>query len=132
MRLQSHLQTQSGKYDFAFSGGAVGTFLLGTHLPKFSTILNFWVTSFVVPTSGGAATISFGSQDLIAPLTDVDGYMVANAFGAFLLQTPLQGVDMMANPIKQLNPTQVVMAIGGADLTAGELQYNILYIEQDR
>lgn len=130
-RLQASFKVQSGQYNFAASGGVVGTFQMGIFLPQNAIIQNFVVNAIVAPTSGGAATISFGFIDNIAVVTNLTAYMVANAFGAFALNTPVRGVDLFANPIKQLNPTQVVMAIGTANLTAGNLQFDIWYTEHD-
>jgi len=130
-RLQQSFKSQSGEYNFAQSGGVIGTFLMGVFLPENAIVYSFTANAIVAPNSGGAATISYGFIDNIAVVTNLVAYMVANAFGAFVVNVPVQGVNLFANPIKQVNPTEVVMAIGTANLTAGRLYFDIIYTEHD-
>lgn len=132
-RLQSSWKVQSGEYNFASDpfSGAIGIVFLGVQLPPFAIVYGFWVNTLNVFASGGAATISFGFSDIIVPVINPAAYMVANAFGAFMVNTPLQGVNLEANPIKQQNSTELVMAIGTAPITAGRAYFDIWYQEHD-
>jgi hypothetical protein len=131
--LQSSFKVQSGEYNFLSDpfAGATGVIDLGVFIPKNSIIYGFWVNALTAFTSAGAATISFGFEDQIAAVINPTAYMVANAFGAFAVNVPLAGVDLYANPIKQLNTTQVLMAIGGAAITGGRAYFDIWYQEHD-
>jgi hypothetical protein len=130
MLIKTSPKKQAGLYDFLNSGGSVGVQDIGVHLPNFCWITGFWVTAYTPLGSGGVATISFGTitTDIAVPVAVVNNLMVANAFGAFGAQ-PLQGVDLNANPLRLLNSSDVIMAIGGADLTAGKLAFIIEYSE---
>lgn len=142
MQIKTNKKTLAGLYDFANSGGVIGVQNLGVHLPLLTPvgtvpipaggvwISGFWVTAYTLLTSGGAATVSFGTvtTDLAVPVAVVNNLMVANAFGAFTAQ-PLQGVNLDANPLRLFNSTDVIMAIAGAALTGGRLAFIIEYSE---
>ena len=126
-------QTQAGLYDFAAdpSAGAIGTIFLGVYFPAKSVITRFFVKTIIAPLSGGAATLAFNSRNTPDATLPVTPLMVANAFGAFVLNTALSGVDFNATPANVLSAQQVRMAIAGAPITAGKLLFVIEYQELD-
>lgn len=130
MLVQTSFKSQAGIYNFAQSGGAVGVYNLGVHLPVRAQLLGFWVTALNLLTSAGLATISFGTHtsDLLVPVNVLNNLMVVNPFGAFSAQ-PLQGVDLQATPLRLLNNVDVIMSIGTAALTGGQLEFIIQYQE---
>lgn len=132
MLIPISLKSQAGIYDFLAdpTAGAIGTINLGIHLPKFAWITNFWVTELVAITSGGAATISFGTitTDIAIPVSTVNNLMVANVIANFTAQ-PLRGVDLDAAPLRILNTNDVTMSIATAALLTGRLEFIIFYDE---
>lgn len=132
MLISTSFKSQAGIYNFLAdpSVGAVGTINLGVHLPIFCQITGFWVTELVGITSGGAATLSFGTitTDIAIPVSTVNNLMVATAIAGFTAQ-PLRGVDLDATPLRLLNTTDITMSIAVADLTAGSLEFLIFYNE---
>lgn len=123
---------QSGLYNFLSdpTAGAIGTINLGVHLPAFASITGFWVTELTAVTSGGAATISFGTITTNASpvVSTVNNLMTAQAIASFTAQ-PLMGVDLYAAPLRLLVPVDVTMSIAAFALTAGQLSFEIWYSE---
>ena len=124
-------QVQAGLYNFDSdpTAGAIGTINLGVHIPAFAVITGFWVTELTNVTSGGAATISFGTitTNSNPVVSTVNNLMVATAIAGFTAQ-PLRGVDLDATPLRLLVPVDVTMSIAAAALTAGVLQFQIKYL----
>ena len=134
MVLKNALRSQSGAYDFADNGGDIGIINLLVHLPRFAQVVAFYATSIVVPVGINPATISFGFLETegLAPAVDAAAYMVPNPPGAFPLGVPLAGVDLWANPIKHLTTTDVVCALFDPGLSAGTIDFTIVYTENVR
>lgn len=114
-------KVKAASYNFALDTGAIATYNTGIFIPANATISRFEVKVITAPLSGGAATIQW---DLGAnPL------MVPTAFGAFVINTVVPGVDFNANPVVNVAGTQVTMGIAGAVLTAGFFIGTIEYYE---
>lgn len=133
MLLQAGYELQfAGEYNFLADPtvGAVGTINLGIHLPKFCWITGFWVAELTNVTSGGAATISFGTitTDVSPAVSTVNNLMVATAIAGFTAQ-PLRGVDLDAAPLRLLNTADITMSIAVAALTAGRLVIGGTYLQ---
>ena len=136
MLYQTSSKSASGLYNFladtASVGGPgfIGTVNLGVHLPIFAVITGFWVTQLVNITSGGAATLSFGTitTDIVTPTSTVNNLMTATAIASFTAQ-PLLGVDLNAAPLRLVNSVDVTMSIATANLTAGQLYFLLTYDE---
>lgn len=128
-------KVQAGLYNFAddATAGAIGTIALGVRIPAFAVITGFWVTELSAVTSGGAATISFGTitTNSSPVVSTVNNLMTATAIASFTAQ-PLIGVDLNAAPLRLLVPIQVTMSIAAFALTAGTLQFQVEYFENLR
>jgi len=128
-------QKQRGYYNFLSdpTAGAIGTINLGVHLPAFAIISGFWVTEHTAITSGGAATLSFGTitTNSNPVVSTVNNLMAATAIAGFTAQ-PLMGVDLFAAPLRILVPVDITMSIATAALTAGELSFEIWYSQNLR
>lgn len=128
-------QQQGGLYSFASdpSAGAIGTINLGVHLPAWAVITGFWVTELTNVTSGGSATLSFGTitTNSTSPVSTVNNLMLATAIANYTAQ-PLIGVDLNATPLRLLVPVDITMSIAVAALTAGQLQFVVEYFENLR
>jgi len=132
MLINTSFKSQAGIYDFLADpgAGAIGTINLGVHLPIFAQITGFFVTELVAITSGGAATLSFGTitTDVTPVVSTVNNLMVATAIAGFTAQ-PLRGVDLDAAPLRILTTVDITMSIAAAALTAGRLEFLIFYNE---
>lgn len=130
--LQTSFKSQAGLYNFVGdpSAGAVGLLNLGVHLPNRAQIMFFSVTELTPITSGGAATLSFGliTTDLAIPVSAPAALMPATAIAGFTSQ-PLQGVNLLAAPLRVFNTCDITMSIGAAALTGGQLEFLIWYNE---
>jgi hypothetical protein len=126
------LKEAKGEYDFAAAGGAQGVITLrasaddslGNQIPAGSVIEGGYLEVDTVPTSGGAATISVGSEaaaDIVAaaaisgaPWSTTGRKSIVPAFtGATTVKTTVS---------RALNIT-----VATADLTAGKFRAVIFY-----
>ena len=114
-------------YDFSVDAGAQGTIALDDTFPDNSTIIRAYYEVLIAPTSGGAATISFGID-----IHDPAGLLAATAFDnaafnagyhAFLPDGTVANFTVKSNAI-----IDVIMIIAGADLTAGKIRIWYEYI----
>lgn len=133
--LHTKVQFISGEYNFASdpNAGAVGNVNIGVHIPRFAMIWGFWANALVAPLSGGLATIAYSlnTTDTNPPVSFPAALMPATAIAGFVLNTPVMGVDLYANPFKTANTMDVIMNIGAFALTAGRLQVWVAYTEND-
>jgi len=128
--LVSQSKVLGGIYDFSNDSGlgAIGTVNLGVFLPQNSIIKRFFVKPINVPTSLGSATLSF----VLAGAVNTNTLMVVTAIAAFGTQVVRLGVDFNANPFNTIEQgSQVKMLIATAALTAGKLEFQIEYNEND-
>lgn len=119
-----------GNYSFAVDGGAQGTFTIFTVTGD--VLAHVWGLCQVLLDSGGAATIELGIAGNTAALiaqttaTDLDAYEtwqdavpeanpgnVATALGAYFVIA---------------NGADVVLTVGTADLTAGEIDFHAFWM----
>jgi len=124
-RIYGDLKQALCVYDFAVDGGAASTIGLGVFIPNNAVFNSFFVKTVTAPTSGGAATISFGYTG------DTDAFMIVRAYGDFVLGECLQGVDFGANPLEASAARQLAITIATAALTAGKIVACLAYTEMD-
>lgn len=125
-------------YDFAFTGGAIGTQLQAAALPGNCLVTNVHVVTNTPVTSGGAATVAIvaGATTIlgataIAALPGAgaawdqlqENAIVAGLGGLPLVTPPYQ------NDVYLATPGQLGFVIGAFALTAGILFIEIEYIE---
>lgn len=114
------------KYDFDVDGGAVGTINLmpAAVLPSGAVILGVFANVTTVPTSGGAATISIGSE------AAADLQAAAAISGAPWSTTGFKALTKTwaTAPIKLTAARNPSIAIATADLTAGVFQVVVFYL----
>lgn len=118
-----------GNYNFTDNGGTVGTKTLTATIPAAAIILHAFCLVLEAPTSGGAATIAIGydgnNTALKAATAYDDASFAADACHALIpvLTTPSSYVSNTTEEEKALTLT-----IAGADLTAGEIDFFLLYV----
>lgn len=114
------------KYDFAVDGGAVSTITLmpGAELPSGALILASFLNVTTIPTSGGAATISIGSE------AAADLQAAAAISGAPWSTTGWKAVTktFATAPINLTAARNPSIAIATAALTAGVFEVVIFYL----
>lgn len=128
-RKRSFNTVRAGEYDFAKDGGAAGAISTGVYVPGLAIVHRFQAKVITAPTSGGAATLSFGISGSVQAL------MVTNAIAVFVINTVVPGVDLNANPL-MLSTTfgaapEILLTIGTAALTAGRIAFEVEYTEYD-
>lgn len=117
-------------------GATVGTYLLiNAIIPANSIITRFSAKVYKLLASAGACTISWGLKDLETGTVVVNSLSVAKTFTAYnstsLSNWPnIAGVNFNTTPLGVSNPSQIVIAIGGATLTSGGLSGVVTYIER--
>lgn len=126
MVIQRTRDVYTGMYDFAVSGGAIGTIDLQIPVPANSLIIEFVIRTITVPLSGGAATISFDQVNTsVSPVVNTIGQfraatVLAGNFDAVNLIKP--GVQQgVATAIWITNSFSIGMSIAVAALTAGKI-----------
>lgn len=114
--------TQVATYDFAVDGGAIGKIGLSGRIPPGATITHAWYEVLTPPTSGGAATLSFGVD-----ANDPTGLLAATAIAGFTAgYGDLLPDNTAANfTTKTTNPRDIIMTIAAAALTDGKI--NVFY-----
>lgn len=128
--LKTGIQIVQGEYNFLndSTAGAVGTIRLGVYVPKYSSVIGFWVTELTDLTGGAGATLSFGS--VVNPSTSVvNNLMTAQVLANFVIYTPLRGVDLDAAPLRINSDWEVTMSVAVNALTAGRLAFTLIYTE---
>jgi len=125
MIIQNGFQIYTGLYDFAVTGGAIGSYNLEIPVPSFAIIHEFSVCCPVLPTSAGAATVSFDNYDLsVSPPV----LFVGSLFAATLIAAWTSTSDVLVGgtePFKSNVPFSVGISIGAFALTAGQFQITI-------
>ena len=121
---------QAFNYNFASdkTDGAIGTINTGVQLPVGAQIIDFTIFTIIGVTSGGAATLNFGTTTTAGLLTTAHPYgkaaFVANTWVTNFASsiTNALGFGVMD---KTLN---IIMTIGTAQLTAGNFNGYIYYL----
>lgn len=113
-------------YDFAVDGGGVGTINLMANavLGIGTVVLAAFIKVITPPTSGGAATISLGTEaagDLIAA-TAYNAAPFSTAGRKALTKT------FATNPIEMTVARNIAMAIATAALTGGKFEVTFFYL----
>ena len=120
MIISRYLDTFVGMYDFATTGGAVGSYDLQIPLPKNSFINEVWVLPIILPTSAAnLATVSFDIIDtsVSPPTTTIGGYLGATVVGGMSLNVAIGGLAAFY----LLTGTSIGMSIGVEPLLTGRL-----------
>lgn len=114
-------------YDFATDGGAVGAITLrGDKLPSGAVILSSVIKVDTAVTSGGAATVSIGTQ----AATDVRAAATLATAPALGSTGALNGAVTRATaPVVCTADRDVVATVAVAALTAGRFSVLIEYVE---
>ena len=128
------------QYDFSKSGGAVGAISLrqpvtaGTpggitkiYIPKNAIVTNCVIDVVTTVTSGGSATLAFGTGQSTTDLLAATGKSSFTA-GSLLACTP---VDTAATMIKMTADQSPVLTVATAALTAGKINVHIMYTLSD-
>jgi hypothetical protein len=113
------------KYDFAVDGGGVSTITLATNatLPDNAVIIGGTINSTTACTSGGSATIAFGTS----AGSSTTSLLTATAYTSFTLDAKLNSAATFAAPVKLTAAGSVTITIGTAALTAGVIEITLLY-----
>lgn len=130
MILQRTVDTYAGMYDFAVSGGAVGTIDLQVPIPTNSIITHFCTTVSSTVTSAGASLISF---DIIITnaspvVVSVGTLAIAQTFANWAVTADVvNGIypGNAANPVFNAGifSLSIGMSISVDPLTAGKIKF---------
>lgn len=115
-----------GYYSFATDGGAVSTITLrGDTIPSGAIITDALLHVDTPPTSGGAATISVGSE------AAADIQAAAAISGAPWSTTGAKRATFVATtaPVKTTAERSITIAVAAAALTAGKFSVVVEYVE---
>jgi hypothetical protein len=124
------VKTAVGEYDFAVDGGAVGAITLragdgvGNELPAGSVILSGYIEVDTAVTSGGAATVSVGSEgaaDLLAASA------VSGAPWSTTGRKSVVPTGTGATSVKTTAKRNLAVTVATAALTAGKFRVVVLY-----
>lgn len=123
-------QAINGRYDFANSGGALGTYRTGIIIPIKSNALILPIGVVTSLGSGGAATIDIGYKVIgnAAP-DDPTFFAAAVPFGSFSSIPP----SMIQVPLQFFNSSfayEITMTVNGAPLTGGKMIFTALFCLQ--
>jgi|ERR1700722_7141155 len=139
MQLQRTLDTVAFLYDFATTGGAVGSYDLQVPVPINCFKVEFMVFATILPTSAtSAATVSFdGIATDVSPNVPQIGSLLpatvitAWAFNAIVIGINPSGVALTVTPSKDNHSISIGMSIGVEPLLSGQLQGYLRYIGFD-
>src|SRR3990167_4496889 len=114
------LRTARAKYSFAVDGGAISTITLATNatIPDNAVLMRCIVNSTTAVTSGGAATIAFGTS----AGSSSNSLMVANAVAGFSADAFVNSNIGEAGEIKMTAAGQITITIEAFALTAGVIE----------
>lgn len=120
------LKEAAGEYDFAVDGGAVSTITLrgDNGIPAGSVILGGYVEVDTAVTSGGAATVSVGTEgaaDIVAAA------VVSGAPWSTTGRKSVIPVFTGATTVKTTVARAITIAIAVAALTAGKFRVVLFY-----
>lgn len=115
-----------GYYSFAQDGGAVSTITLrGDTIPSGAIITDALLHVDTIPTSGGAATISIGTE-AAADIQSAANYNAAPYSTAGAKRTTFVATTA---PIKTTAARSITIAVAAAALTAGKFSVVVEYVE---
>jgi hypothetical protein len=127
MILQRTVDTYTGYYDFAVTGGAVGSYDLQVPIPVHTCITEFVVIVKQGFTSAAnLATISFDVivTDVIPNITVVGRFMFPTvAFGLIPTYSDFYWGSLINTPITNAKTVSVGFSIGVEDLLTGQMQF---------
>jgi hypothetical protein len=132
MQLQRSLDTFCGMYDFAVTGGAIGSYDLQVPIPKNNFLVEFAVIPLIFATSvTNSATISFDLLNLRTGVLFV-GYpfaaKVISTFPGFPVFTEVgyfgvQPSDVIQAPTQFTDTRSIGISIGVEPLLSGKLLF---------
>ena len=119
------LRVAKAIYSFAVDGGAVSTITpVGTvALPDNSVIIGATINSTTAVTSAGAATVAVGTS-AGSSTTSILG---ATAKASLSADAVINGVPVLATPVKLTAAGNVTFTVGTAALTAGVIEATLYY-----
>lgn len=117
-------------YDFAKDAGAQGALTIMT-AGSALVLLNAWVTVKTAVTSGGSATVIWGTNGDTDKFLTTTGGAKANLTAAVSLFPPaIEGTpNVLSIPWQMVAADTLVMTIGTADLTAGVLEFAVMVMK---
>ena len=113
------LHTIEFLYYFAVQGGAQGALTLSgnSKLPIGAVVTRFWAVVETAVTSGGSATVAFGT------VTDADAFLAATAKASLGACITIGGGPAAAHvQVAVANDRTVNATVATADLTAGKIR----------
>ena len=112
--------------NFSVDGGVIGTIIpvSTSTIPNDAIIIGGCINPTTAATSGGAATISFGTK----MGSSAASLLGATAVASFTLDALINSVATFAAPVKMTEAGQITLTIATADLTAGVIEATVLYI----
>ncbi len=114
-----------GIYSFAVDAGATGlvTPVKTANIPANAIIYGGWANPTTAPTSGGSATIGFGTS----AGSSATSLLAQTAVASFTLDALIALIPTLAVPIKLTAAGNLTMTIAAATLTAGIIELFVLY-----
>jgi hypothetical protein len=126
MIIQRYVDTYVGMYDFAVSGGAVGSIDLQIPVPINFIVREFFVIPIGNPLGGAGARISFDAikTDVSPNVTLVGAFIPATLLASFItiVYGIFPGGAGVQSPAKFVNCISIGMSISVNPLTAGKIQ----------
>lgn len=119
------LRVARAKYSFAVDGGAISTITpnLNATIPDNAIIIGGSINSTTAPTSGGLATISFGTS----AGSSATSLLGITAIATFTLDSTINSVATFAAPVKMTASGSITLTIADFVLTAGIIEVTLLY-----
>lgn len=124
--LTSALRVAHAKYDFAVHGGAQGTIapVNSDTIPDNAILIGATINSTTAVTSDGSATVAVGTS-AGSSTTSIKG---ATGKASYSADAMLNGVPVLATPVKLTAAGTITFTIGAADLTAGVVEVWVYYV----
>ena len=121
----SVLRAAKAIYSFAVDGGAVSTITpVGTvALPDNAVIVGATINSTTAVTSSGAATVAVGTS----AGSSTTSILAATAKASLSADAVLNGVPVLATPVKLTAAGNITFTVGTAALTAGVIECVVYY-----
>jgi hypothetical protein len=120
------IQCAYAKYSFTLDGGAIGAITpsITSLLPDNAIIVGATVNSTTAVTSLGSATVAVGTTAGSA----ADSILAATAKATLSLDAILNGVPVLATPVKLTAAGSINVTVAAAALTAGVIEVFVYYV----
>lgn len=119
------LRTARAKYSFVVDGGAISTITPASNatIPDNAIIVAGTINATTAPTSGGLATISFGTS----AGSSTTSLLGATAIATFTLDSTINSTATFAAPVKMTAAGSITLTVAVDTLTAGVIEVTVLY-----